>query len=141
MSHQYRTTRVSCPLCGSAMEDRAASDAIVDVCSDCHAVWIDWFDGDIGTLAADIQVPKVIPQSLTDKRPCPRCHVDLVAEKLYGHGPHVYRCGDCSGVLVPSAVLEEVVGMVPSAEQQDSADDGPIARAIAKLRRVFGASN
>ena len=141
MSHQYRSTPPPCPLCGSSMEDRAASDAVVDVCTECHAVWIDWFDGDIATVASDIEVVKTIPVRVSDKHPCPRCRTELVSERLYQTGPYVYRCADCSGVLVPSAVLDEVVALGPADQHEDTVDSGPLATIIAKLRKVFGASS
>jgi Zn-finger nucleic acid-binding protein len=141
MSNQYRSAPPPCPLCGSTMEDRAASDAVVDVCTDCHAVWIDWFDGDIATVASDVQVVKTIPVRVADKHPCPRCHTELVSEKLYNTGPHVLRCTDCSGVLVPSSVLAEVVAIGPADQRKDVVDDSPFARMLAKLRKVFGAAS
>jgi Zn-finger nucleic acid-binding protein len=140
MSNQYRVTQPPCPFCGGTMEDRAASDAVVDVCTECHAVWIDWFDGDIATVASDVQVTKTIPARVSDKHPCPRCRIELVSEKLYETGPYVYRCSDCSGVLIPSAVLDEVVALGPAEQHLDTEDTGPLGRALAKLRRVFGAA-
>ncbi len=141
MSTQYRSAPPPCPLCGSSMEDRAANDAVVDVCTECHAVWIDWFDGDIATIASDVQVVKTIPAHVADKHPCPRCRTELVSEKLYNKGPHVMRCADCSGVLVPSVALDEVVAIGPADHRTDVEDAGPIARMLAKLRKVFGASS
>ena len=64
--------------------------------------------------------------------------IELVSEKLYETGPHVYRCSDCSGVLIPSAVLDEVVALGPAEQHLDTEDTGPLARALAKLRKVFG---
>jgi Zn-finger nucleic acid-binding protein len=123
------------------MEDRAAGDAVVDVCSECHAVWIDWFDGDIATVAGEVDVVKTIPARISDKHPCPRCRTELVSERLYQTGPFVYRCKDCSGVLVPSAALSDVVALGPSDRRGDTDDDGPFARMIAKLRKVLGAAS
>lgn len=141
MSNQYRSAPPPCPLCGSSMEDRAASDAVVDVCTECHAVWIDWFDGDIATVASDVHVVKTIPVRVSDKHPCPRCRTELVSEKLYRTGPHVFRCSDCSGVLVPSAALDDVVALGPADQRGDTVDNGPLARILMKLRKVFGASS
>jgi len=140
MSTQYRKTQPPCPLCGGSMEDRAAADAIVDVCSECHAVWIDWFDGDIATVASDVHVSKIIPAHASDKHPCPRCRTELISEKLFDTGPHVYRCSDCSGVLVPSAVLDEVVAMGHADQLRDTEDTGALARVLAKLRKVFAST-
>lgn len=141
MSNRYRTTQPPCPLCGGVMEDRAAADAIVDVCSECHAVWIDWFDGDIATVASEVEVVKTIPTHVSDKHLCPRCRKELASERLYETGPHVYRCAECSGVLVPSVVLDEVVALGPADQLPDAEDPGPLARALAKLRRIFGATS
>lgn len=141
MSTQYRSAPPPCPLCGSSMEDHAASDAVVDVCSDCHAVWIDWFDGDIATVAGDVHVSKAIPANVTDKHPCPRCRTELVSERLYQTGPYIFRCADCSGVLVPSAVIDEVVALGPSEQRGEPLDAGPLARMLSKLRKVFRAAS
>ncbi len=141
MSNQYRSSPPPCPLCGSTMEDRSAADAIVDVCTECFAVWIDWFDGDIATVASDVQVVKTIPIHVSDKHPCPRCRTELVSEKLYATGPYILRCVDCSGVLVPSAVLDDVVALGPADQRGDAVDSGPLARILTKLRKVFGATS
>lgn len=141
MSTQYRTAPPPCPLCGSSMEDRAAADAVVDVCSACHAVWIDWFDGDIATVAGDVHVTKTIPAHVADKHPCPRCRTELTSERLYQTGPHVLRCLDCSGVLVPSAVLDDVVALGPSDQRGEPHEAGTLARMLAKLRKVFRAAS
>jgi Zn-finger nucleic acid-binding protein len=141
MSQQYRSMPPPCPLCGSSMEDRAAVDAVVDVCTECHAVWIDWFDGDIATVASEIEVVRTIPAHVSDKHPCPRCRTELVSERLYQTGPFVLRCSDCSGVLVPSAVLKDVVELGPSEQRGAPIDTNPITRMLAKLRKVFSATS
>lgn len=141
MSQHYRSMPPPCPLCGSSMEDRAAADAVVDVCTECHAIWIDWFDGDIATVASEVEVVKTIPAHVSDKHPCPRCRTELVSERLYKTGPFVYRCHDCSGVLVPSAYVDEVVAIGPADRRGEAIDNGPLARMLAKLRKVLGASS
>lgn len=141
MSQQYRSMPPPCPLCESTMEDRAAADAVVDVCTACNAVWIDWFDGDVATVAGEIDVVKTIPAHVSDKHPCPRCRTELVSERLYQTGPFVYRCHDCSGVLVPSAALADVVAVGPADRRGESLENGTFDRMIAKLRKVFGASS
>jgi Zn-finger nucleic acid-binding protein len=123
------------------MEDRAASDAVVDVCTECSAVWIDWFDGDISTVAGEVDIVKTIPQHVSDKHVCPRCRTELLSEKLYHTGPYVFRCADCSGVLIPSIVLDEVVALGPADQHLESTDAGPLARMLTKLRKIFSAAS
>lgn len=141
MSQQYRTAPPPCPLCAGSMEDRAAADAVVDVCTACHAVWIDWFDGDVAAVAGEIRVEKTIPARIADKHPCPRCRTELVSERLFDTGPFVYRCKDCSGVLVPSAILDDVVALGHADQRGDRPETGSFSRMIAKLRKIFSSTS
>ena len=139
----YAHTRRYAPLIKQLVEAREMPPYQYDTHVGIQKLQHDWrlSDGDIATVASDIQVVKTIPLRVSDKHPCPRCRTELVSEKLYDTGPHVFRCRDCSGVLVPSAVLDEVVALGPSEERGDAVDSGPLARILTKLRKVFGATS
>lgn len=136
MSEQYRLPVPQCPLCGGLLEQRSAADAIVDVCADCHAVWIDWFDGDLSTVAAEVRVKNRIPESRAGDKRCPRCRAELGDERLRGHGPSVLRCASCAGVLVPSAIIAEVAAMDPIGAET-APDQGLLDRLFTSIRSLF----
>jgi len=138
MNEQYRLAAPQCPLCAGLLEEKPTPGAVVDVCADCHAVWIDWFDGDLATVAAEVRVRPALPAGHQGRKVCPRCQEDLRSEKLRGHGPSVFRCGGCQGVLVPSAVLSEVVEMGPADEASaEAAPEGLVARTVAAIRNLL----
>lgn len=112
-----------CPGCGEVMRAESVPSAEVDVCDACGGLWIDWFDGDVPTLAAEAEavrvergtpVPPVAGSSAHGL--CPRC-VRALAPDVYRFPdtqagdliPHVdlLRCEECAGSFVsrPSAHL------------------------------------
>lgn len=138
MSEQYRLPVPQCPLCTGALEERPTSSAIVDVCADCHAVWIDWFDGDLSTVAGQVHVKAALPASHSGERRCPRCRDMLGSEQLRGHGPSVLRCPSCAGVLIPSAIIEEVASLGPADAGEDTeSSKSTLDKLFAAVRRLF----
>ncbi len=119
----YRSTIVRCPRCGNAMRCESVPSAEVDVCDTCGGLWVDWFDGDVHTLAAETEAARVDrgtpPPGMLDERipeggtpSCPRCMRELTSE-LYRFpdaaddelvaGVELLRCGECAGSFVPRA--------------------------------------
>jgi Zn-finger nucleic acid-binding protein len=138
MTEQYRLAAPQCPLCGGLLEEKPTPGAVVDVCADCHAIWIDWFDGDLSSVAADVRVRATLPSGHTGRKTCPRCQEELNAERLRGHGPEILRCGGCMGVLVPSATLAEVVAFGPPEDTTtEPPAEGLFTRLVASLRRAL----
>ena len=105
------------------MRQEPVPSAEVDVCDACGGLWIDWFDGDIPTLAAEAEAARLDrgtpipsgPAALTpDSRNgiCPRCTKTLQADtfrfpdaaegELIDH-VELLRCAECAGSFVPRA--------------------------------------
>jgi Zn-finger nucleic acid-binding protein len=105
------------------MRQEPVPSAEVDVCDACGGLWIDWFDGDIPTLAAEAAEARasresVLPTSIPRRRAvygtgaCPRCLRALAADtfrfpdaspdELIDH-VELLRCAECAGSFVPRA--------------------------------------
>lgn len=115
----YRGTTVRCPGCGEPMRRDSVPSAEIDVCDACGALWLDWFDGEVHTLATEAEAARIDRggppvgrrASLTGGGgACPRCRKPLVPE-LYPFfdasddelvaGVELFRCSECAGSLVP----------------------------------------
>jgi len=98
------------------MRAEPVSSAEVDVCDACGGLWIDWFDGDVPTLAAEAEAVRVErgtpvpPAAGQDGRGgCPRCarvlapdvyrFPDTQAGDLIVH-VDILRCEECAGSFV-----------------------------------------
>lgn len=99
------------------MRQEPVPSAEVDVCDACGGLWIDWFDGDIPTLAAEAEEARASRGTPIPSRPaspghgsCPRCtrplHADTfhfpeaAAGDLIDH-VELLRCEECAGSFVP----------------------------------------
>ncbi|HEY8072911.1 MAG TPA: hypothetical protein VIF62_02345, partial [Labilithrix sp.] len=126
--------------------------AEVDVCDACGGMWVDWFDGDVHTLAVETEIarrasdPGAVPLALGEKpepKTCPRCSQMLSAElhrfaDARDHeaelvaGVEVYRCSECAGAFVPRGSAHLLL---------DRVTEGPPMTlwevVVAWLRRVF----
>jgi len=117
----YRGMTVRCPGCGQVMRCEAVPSAEVDVCDACGGLWVDWFDGEVHTLAAEAEAARVdrgtVPPGFTvpargGSGACPRCQRALATE-LYRFadasddelvsGVELLRCTECAGSFVPRA--------------------------------------
>jgi hypothetical protein len=113
------------------MTAEALGDAEVDVCSGCGGMWVDWFDGEVRAISAEVLAgetartsrPSAPTSSLRNEvvatGACPRCTRQLVAERYTlpdSRTPEapvtglavatdavLLRCEDCLGVFVPRA--------------------------------------
>lgn len=137
MSEQYRLASPQCPLCSGLLQEKPTPGATVDVCADCHAVWIDWFDGDVSTVAAAVDVRPAVSQAKPGDRICPRCKDVLAPEHLRGQGPEILRCPSCAGVLIASTQLAEVVALGPVDDTtQDTPEEGLFRRMLNAIRSL-----
>jgi Zn-finger nucleic acid-binding protein len=119
----YRDGTIRCPGCAEIMRQEPVPSAEVDVCDACGGLWIDWFDGDIPTLAAEAEAARVdresalltpIPRgpAIHGGGTCPRCMRALAADtfrfpdadpnELIDH-VELLRCAECAGSFVPRA--------------------------------------
>jgi Zn-finger nucleic acid-binding protein len=115
----YRHGTIRCPGCSEIMRQEPVPSAEVDVCDGCGGLWIDWFDGDIPTLAAEAEAARVdrgtpIPSgpAIHGNGTCPRCLRALAADTfrfpdaepndLIDH-VELLRCAECAGSFVPRA--------------------------------------
>ncbi|MBX3230155.1 MAG: zf-TFIIB domain-containing protein [Labilithrix sp.] len=128
----HRNIALRCPGCGASMSalDLEEAKAEVDVCRACGGLWVDWFDGEVRTIATEtlrVDTPDLAPE--TDRRSndpvaigaCPRCSKQLVPER-YGvtiddraaredevqreEEAQLLRCEDCMGAFVTRASAE-----------------------------------
>ena len=101
------------------MRREATTTAALEVCDACEGLWVAWFDGEVHTLAAEVEAarldrgtppPSRPSEPTSGSRTCPQCARPLVAE-LYRFadakdgdlitGVEVLRCADCAGAFVP----------------------------------------
>jgi Zn-finger nucleic acid-binding protein len=118
-SDAYRLAVARCPACAEAMRRELVQSAELEVCDACEGLWVDWFDGDVSTIAVEAEsarldrgtpLPSRPSSATTGSRSCPRCQHALVPElyrfrdakddDLIG-GVELLRCADCAGAFVP----------------------------------------
>jgi Zn-finger nucleic acid-binding protein len=118
------------------MEPRSLFDALIDVCPDCKGLWIDWYDGDLATVAssaAPLSVPYAAPRGSDEIREgCPRCRSALRAEMFHDEstGPTIHRCGDCAGAFVPRSSFDAIV-VLAQKSHLETAPPSRFARLVA----------
>src|SRR5688572_2502326 len=85
----YRGGIVRCPACGEIMRRDATASAELEICDACEGLWVDWFDGEVHTVAVEAELARVERGTPLPSRPpdlgagagtCPRCSRVLVAE-------------------------------------------------------------
>lgn len=133
----YRESAAPCPACSQPLEPHALDEpvALVDLCTKCGGVWLDWEDGDFTELAR--RVPAAPGRELPREGPgsCPRCHTPLAVELFQGTA-EVLRCGDCAGAFVPYASIGPIAAGTPAeARAEREEPDAPEPRE-AVWRRV-----
>jgi Zn-finger nucleic acid-binding protein len=136
----YREAPALCPSCAVMMSEKNLYDAVVDVCGDCHGVWVDWFDGDLGHVIE--QVSEDSPTSASPRETkasgaCPKCQARLMSENR-ADGVLLFRCGDCGGAFVPRASFMPLIALAhhePEISAQESSS--MFARLIAVLHSLL----
>ena len=114
----YRGVIVRCPGCAEPMRCEAVPSAEIDVCDACGGLWVDWFDGEVHTLAVEAEAARV-DRGVAPPSPhprgggsgaCPRCTRSLApelhrfsdaSEGELVEGVELFRCADCAGSFVP----------------------------------------
>jgi Zn-dependent protease with chaperone function len=120
---------------------------VLDVCSDCHGLWLD--RGKIYDFSTRPDaLEKQLDCGLRDERPseqvCPRCNVALVRGKFPEREAEVGCCRQCGGLWFDADELERAVqggpGMLgmelPTEQEASQADPQVRARAEERLRDV-----
>jgi len=121
------------------MEERGPADSRIDLCRGCGGVWLDWFDGEATALARAVEQAGFDHTGAAGhpSLACPRCQIQLSAERFRDQGPDVLRCGDCQGLFLSDEAVSRIAALNPAAEP--AADEtGPLDRLIGVLRRLVG---
>lgn len=121
------------------MQEIEVAEAPIDRCPACGGVWLDWFDGEVTSLARAVEPASVGGAGLgtAPTGACPRCGSSLGAERFRGTGPEVRRCAGCQGLFLTAAVLPQLAAVQA---EYESSSTGPLARLVAALRRLVGSS-
>jgi Zn-finger nucleic acid-binding protein len=137
----YRDAPALCPSCAVMMSEKNLYDAVVDVCGDCHGVWVDWFDGDLGHVIEQVSddATRGSPPERETKNggACPKCQARLTTENR-ADGVLLFRCGDCGGAFVPRASFMSIIALAhqePEISAQKSSS--VFARLIAVLHSLL----
>jgi hypothetical protein len=117
------------------MDARDAAGAVVDICSGCAGVWIDWFDGDVMTITKSLPpaAPEAVLPAPAAIATCPRCRSALAQDS------GMLRCGECFGVFVPKAVCDALLAGHDGGETLKPAGvpGSFFERLVASLRDLF----
>ena len=147
----YRGVTVRCPACAEVMRCESVPSAEIDVCDACGGLWVDWFDGEVHTLAAEAEaarvdrgtpLPGIAAQPRGGSGACPRC-LRALSPELYRFadasedelvsGVELFRCSECAGSFVPRGSAHLLLDRVrePRAATLSEA-------LVALLRRLVG---
>jgi Zn-finger nucleic acid-binding protein len=136
----YRDAPALCPSCVVMMSEKNLYDAVVDVCGDCHGVWVDWFDGDLGHVIEQVAEDPRSTRPLAETKnggACPKCQARLMPENR-ADGVLLLRCGDCGGAFVPRASFMPLIALAhqePEIPAQKSSS--VFARLVAVLNSLL----
>jgi Zn-finger nucleic acid-binding protein len=118
MTDAYRDALRLCPACARAMDTRTVHDVVIDVCSGCKGLWLDWFDGELAQVAHDA-APLSLPRSPAPEpgtKTCPDCRTPL-AHQAYQNVSGLFRCGECAGTFVPRTSFEALAQLTDAVEE------------------------
>jgi Zn-finger nucleic acid-binding protein len=136
----YRDAPALCPSCAVMMSEKNLYDAVVDVCGDCHGVWVDWFDGDLGHVIEQVSEDPVRASANRETRfggACPKCQARLLSENR-ADGALLLRCGDCGGAFVPRASFMPLIALAhQEPEIPARKSSSVIARLVAVLNSLL----
>ena len=107
----YRESPARCPACALDMEQVPVEGETIDACPACGGVWLDWYDGDVATLVAQVSAPAppAPGDAPTGARTCPRCQIGMAVDDSHGAEARVWRCRMCAGTFVPRAAFDGVL--------------------------------
>jgi Zn-finger nucleic acid-binding protein len=114
----YRENALSCSGCSAALEPKEVAGAVIDVCSTCGGIWVDWFDGDLVEMVRGAGVEAAAPPERKGTSACPRCQRPLEWERYQESRAEILRCADCSGAFVPGVSVGAIIALAgPGAER------------------------
>lgn len=121
------------------MHEREANGVVVEVCPDCSGLWIDWFDGELATVALQTgPLPRGGPHAERGTRACPKCRVRLEESRYSIDGPVVLRCGECAGAFVSRDVVDRLVTMGPVLDTREHPSVPSWLQLMQRLRHWLG---
>jgi Zn-finger nucleic acid-binding protein len=121
------------------MQEREASGVVVEVCPDCSGMWIDWFDGELATVAAQAgPLPRAGPHSERGNGACPKCRAHLEESRYSADGPVVFRCGECAGAFVSRDSVDRLVALGPVLDTLEHPSKPVWLALIDRLRHWLG---
>lgn len=126
----------------------------IDVCEACGALWVDWLDGELASVAAEALEAVGAPTVTADgpapgalRGACPRCRSGLSYERFAVEGAvgtvGLWRCGQCFGVHTARAEAERLVALAaedraPSPAERFAALPPGLRRLVEALAIVLG---
>jgi len=131
MAQPYRNAHLVCPLCAADLEATQVGEATIDVCPQCQGIWVDWFDGDLPSIAREVRLKGAEAGQGGDSR-CPLCREALAAEVHLE--AEVLRCAACSGVFVPRPSVDVLLEARDPSEPKEDGLEGVLDR----IQRFFG---
>ena len=128
-----------CPQCsGPALREQTATGHVqVDVCPDCHGLWLD--RGKIYDFSAQPDaLEKQLDQGLRNRQPtahaCPRCDTPLERGLLPDRDAAVEQCPGCGGLWFAAGELEHAVQSGPTRLAIELPPDEPAPEADPEAR-------
>jgi Zn-finger nucleic acid-binding protein len=112
------------------MSARIAGDAEIDMCPQCHGIWVDWFDGNLVRVARDAAPIEPGAHASGGSHACPRCHRRLHTESF--RGARVRRCAECAGTFVERKAFDDLIAL--AIEEPKKKEPSAIDRLIEVVR-------
>lgn len=120
------------------MEERplpGAEAASVDYCARCHAVFVDYFDGDPSGIARRMAGARRAGGATLERDPrCPDCDQPLVLFPYLDSGQDLWRCEGCAGAFLTAAMVDGLAQY----RWKETEDPGLVARLLGWWRGVSG---
>jgi Zn-finger nucleic acid-binding protein len=140
MSGGYRSAR-ACPACAAVLTELSTVSAVIDRCPGCGGLWIEWFDGEISSVASGVeQAPLATSRDGGGTLACPDCRTTLEPVRYPDErsGAEILRCGACAGAFVPRDALDLVAALGPPTEPAP-AETSWLASVVQRIRAaLFG---
>jgi Zn-dependent protease with chaperone function/Zn-finger nucleic acid-binding protein len=138
LSHPKEFAFMRCPHCGgpSLHGELVRQDVLVEVCSECHGLWLD--RGQIGEFTARPEVLEAqLAGGLRDRqpagRPCPRCDAALERGRLPDRDAHVDECPACGGLWFDADELDRALRAGPGETGLQLPDEQALAEPVAEV--------
>ena len=105
-------TSLQCPYCHLVLTAHIENDVEIDVCDQCHGVWLD--HGELETISngEDFLAHRQASERL-DRLRCPRCDTDRFSVIEMEEGV-LAQCGECRGLFVEGPIIERVAKLRPT---------------------------